>query len=72
MVVLKRKHAVIAGIFTISLSLFGCGSENHSTQVQLPNGVSCRSVTSGTFLDTSRDISCTDSNGKVVGSYKSD
>jgi len=72
MVVLKRKHAVYAGIFALSLSLFGCGAENHTTEVQLPNGVSCRSVTSGSFLDTSRDISCTDSNGKVVGSYKSD
>lgn len=77
MIVIKRMHAVSAGIAAISLSLFGlslfgCGSESHTTEVQLPNGVICKSETSGTFLQTNRNMSCIDSTGKVIGSYKND
>lgn len=72
MISLNFKYLVVAGILALSLNLFGCGEEHHTTEVQLPNGVTCKSETGGTFLSPTRDMSCTDSNGKVVGSYKSD
>jgi hypothetical protein len=55
-----------------SLALAGCSSSEHHTEVTLPNGVTCKSETSGSFLWESRSLSCVDSNGKVIGSYKSD
>jgi len=71
-VILMRKYAVVAGIVAIFLSLSGCSTEHHTTEVQLPNGVTCTSETTGTFFQTNRNISCIDSTGKVIGSYKND
>jgi major membrane immunogen (membrane-anchored lipoprotein) len=65
----KTGPALIA-LLALSLLLLGCSSEHH-TEVQLPNGVICKSDTSGSFLWRRHNISCTDPNGKVIGSYQS-
>jgi hypothetical protein len=49
----------------------GCSSGTHTTEVVLPGGINCRSETSGSFFNRSRNMQCTDSNGKVIGAYKS-
>jgi len=56
----------------VSLTAAGCSSSEHHTEVTLPNGITCKSETSGSFMHRSRSLSCTDSNGKVIGSYSSD
>ena len=55
----------------LSSGIAGCSSE-HNTEVQLPNGVLCKSETHGSFLWESHSVSCTDEKGNVIGSYKSD
>jgi hypothetical protein len=52
--------------------VFGCSSGTHTTEVVLPGGISCRSITSGGFFNRTRDMQCVDSSGKVIGAYKSD
>jgi len=70
---MKRKGTAILAVIAASTSLLGCSSsEAHHTEVTLPNGVICKSEKSGSFWHESRNLSCTDSNGKVIGSYKSD
>ena len=56
----------------ISTIMVGCSPEEHRTEVTLPDGSNCSSETYGTFWHESRNLSCTDSHGKVIGSYKSD
>jgi len=67
-----RIFQTVAIAIAVSTALLGCSSEEHYTEVTLPNGISCTSQTSGSFWHESRNLSCTDSNGKVIGSYKSD
>ena len=62
---------LVIAVLMLSSGIAGCSSE-HNTEVQLPNGVMCKSETQGSFLWESHSVSCTDSNGKVIGSYKSD
>jgi hypothetical protein len=57
-------------IMALPLISIGCSS-NHNTEVQLPNGVRCSSQTQGSFFWQTTNFSCTDANGKVIGSYKS-
>ena len=45
----------------------GCSS-NSNTEVQLPNGIHCRSESHGSFLWKTTSTACVDANGKVVGS----
>lgn len=61
---------IVAIVFSIASA--GCSSAEHHTEVTLPNGITCKSETSGTFMQRTRSLICTDSNGKVIGSYKSD
>jgi hypothetical protein len=46
----------------------GCSS-NSNTEVQLPNGIHCRSESHGSFLWKTTSTACVDANGKVIGSY---
>ena len=46
----------------------GCSS-NSNTEVQLPNGIHCRSESHGSFLRKTTSTACVDANGKVIGSY---
>ena len=46
----------------------GCSS-NSNTEVQLPNGIHCRSESRGSFLWKTTSTACVDANGKVIGSY---
>jgi hypothetical protein len=57
----------------VSLTAAECSSSSeHQSEVTLPNGITCKSETSGSFMHTSRSLICIDSNGKVIGSYSSD
>jgi hypothetical protein len=66
--VMKTRRAVIA-LLACSLLLLSCSSEHHA-EVQLPDGVICKSDTSGSFFWRRQNVSCTDPNGKVIGSYQ--
>ena len=54
----------------IPLVFLGCSS-SHVTEVQLPDGVDCISKTSGSLFWATTDVTCTNAQGKVIGSYKS-
>lgn len=54
----------------IPLVFLGCSS-SHVTEVQLPNGVNCVSKTHGSLFWETTDVTCTNAQGKVIGSYKS-
>jgi len=71
---LDIRRILLAGYVAVAFSLFaaGCTPEEHTSEVTLPNGVSCKSETTGTFWSESHNLSCVDANGKVIGSYKSD
>lgn len=61
----------ILAAIALPLGLLGCGPSTHVTQVVLPNGVDCISETHGTLFWESRNVTCRNAQGKVVGSYKS-
>jgi hypothetical protein len=65
-----RDLGKILAITMLPLISIGCSS-NHNTEVQLPNGVRCSSQTQGSLFWKTTNFSCTDANGKVIGSYKS-
>jgi hypothetical protein len=60
-----------AGV-AFSVLAAGCAPSEHTSEVTLPNGVTCKSETIGTFWSESHNMSCVDASGKVIGSYKSD
>lgn len=71
---MNNRNIVLASAAGVALSLLvaGCSPTEHNTEVTLPNGVSCKSETYGTWWSESHNLSCLDSSGKVIGSYKSD
>jgi hypothetical protein len=71
---LHYSSVALAGALVIGFSLLqeGCTPTEHHTEVTLPNGVSCKSETTGTWWSESHDLSCVDASGKVIGSYRSD
>jgi hypothetical protein len=60
--------ATIVLTFAIAATLSGCSS-NSNAEVNLPNGVHCRSESSGWFVFRTSSVACVDQNGKVIGSY---
>ncbi len=54
---------IAAALLGAVLMALGCGS-NSNTEVQLPNGIHCRSESHGSFL-----WKTTSTDGKVIGSY---
>jgi hypothetical protein len=67
----RRCLALLLGLAALA-GVSGCSSGTHTTEVVLPGGISCRSVTSGGYFNRTRDMQCVDSSGKVIGAYKSD
>ena len=49
----------------------GCSPSEHHTELQLANGIGCKYQTIGTFISKSRNLSCTDENGKLILSFES-
>jgi hypothetical protein len=60
----------ILAAIALSLAFAGCSS-SHATEVQLPNGVRCASETHGSLFWQATNFTCTNAQGKVIGSYKS-
>jgi len=69
---LDNRSIALAGALALSLLLAACAPTEHNTEVQLPNGIACKSETTGTFWSETHNLSCVDANGKVIGSYKGD
>ena len=59
---------IAAALLGAVLTGSGCSS-NSNTEVQLPNGIHCRSESHGSFLWKTTSTACVDANGKVIGSY---
>jgi hypothetical protein len=59
---------IAAALLSAVLMGSGCSS-NSNTEVQLPNGIHCRSESHGSFLWKTTSTACVDANGKVIGSY---
>jgi len=59
---------IAAALLGTVLTGSGCSS-NSNTEVQLPNGIHCRSESHGSFLWKTTSTACVDANGKVIGSY---
>ena len=72
--ILGYRSIALAGAIAVGFALLetGCTTTEHHTEVTLPNGVTCKSETTGTWWSESHDLSCVDSSGKVIGSYRSD
>jgi hypothetical protein len=71
---LDNRSIVLASAIGVAMSLLvaGCSPTEHNTEVTLPNGVTCKSETTGTWWSESHNLSCVDSSGKVIGSYHGD
>jgi hypothetical protein len=65
---LSLRLATTVLISAIAVTLVACSS-NSNADVTLPNGIHCRSESSGWFLFRTTSTACVDQNGKVIGSY---